>query len=190
MPLCSVYPMDTTLDSRHQVQFYSSDSVLLETFAAFIANALESRNAVIVLATKPHREDLAQKLRASGLDIDDAIEQGLYIALDAREMLSTFMVDGAPDRLRFFEGLCDLIESATRAAKTLHPRVAICGECVGLLCEEGNVKAAIQLEEVGNDVAELHNVEIMCAYPLSSFQQEHAEAYERICAEHTAVYSR
>ena len=182
--------MDTNLDSRHQVQFYSSDSVLLETFAGFIANALASRNAVIVLATKSHRDDLAQKLTASGLDIDDAIEQGLYIALDAREMLSTFMVDGAPDRLRFFEGLCDLIESATGAAKTLHPRVAICGECVGLLCAEGNVKAAIQLEEVGNDVAELHNVEILCAYPLRSFHEEHADAYERICAEHTAVYSR
>ena len=86
--------MDTNLDSRHEVQFYSSDSVLLETFAGFIVNALASRNAVIVLATESHRKDLAQKLTASGLDIDDAIEQGLYIALDAAEMLSTFMVDG------------------------------------------------------------------------------------------------
>jgi len=190
MPLSPVYRMHTNLESRHEVQFYSSDSVLLETFAGFIANALASRNAVIVLATKSHREDLAQKLTAAGLDLDGAREQGLYIALDAAEMLSTFMVDGAPDRLRFFEGLCGLIESAIRAAKTGHPRVAICGECVGLLCAEGNVKAAIRLEEVGNDVAELHNVEIMCAYPLSSFHEEHADAFERICAQHTAVYSR
>ena len=190
MPLSPVYPMETNPESRHEVQFYSSDSVLLETFAGFIANALASRNAVIVLATKSHRQDLAQKLTAAGLDIDGAREQGLYIALDAAETLSTFMVDGAPDRLRFFEGLSGLIESATRAAKTGHPRVAICGECVGLLCAEGNVTAAIRLEEVGNDVAELHSVEIMCAYPLSSFHEEHADAYERICAQHTAVYSR
>ena len=88
--------MDTNLDSPHEVQFYSSDSVLLETFAGFIANALASRNAVIVLATNSHREDLAQTLTAAGLDIDGAREQGLYIALDAGETLSTFMVDGAP----------------------------------------------------------------------------------------------
>ena len=67
--------------------------------------------------------------------------------------------------------------------------MAICGECVGVLCAEGNVNAAIQLEEVGNDLAQSYDVEILCAYPLSSFHEEHTEAYERICAQHTAVYT-
>ena len=113
----------------------------------------------------------------------------MYVSLDAAEMLSTIIVNGAPDRLRFFEGLCGLIESAAKAAKTEHPRVAICGECVGVLCAEGNVNAAIQLEEVGNDLAQSYDVEIMCAYPLSSFTKEQTGAYQSICAEHTAVYS-
>ena len=124
-----------------------------------------------------------------GFDVDGAIKHGMYVSLDAAEMLSTIIVNGAPDRLRFFEGLCVLIESAAKAAKTEHPRVAICGECVGVLCAEGNVNAAIQLEEVGNDLAQSYDVEIMCAYPLSSFTKEQTGAYQSICAEHTAVYS-
>jgi hypothetical protein len=66
-------------------------------------------------------------------------------------MLSTIMVNGSPDRLLFFESLCGLIESATKVTKTAHSRVAICGECVGILLAEGNVNGAIRLEEVGNE---------------------------------------
>ena len=182
--------MDADFQPHHEVQFYSSDSVLVESFARFIASALKSHNPVIVLATKSHREGLIQKLAGEGFDMDDAIKQGIYIALDAAETLSTIMVNGEPDRLRFFDGLCGLIETAAKAAKTEHPLVAICGECVGLLCAEGNMDAAIRLEEVGNDLAESNNVKIMCAYPLSSFREEDSDAYERICAEHTAIYSR
>ena len=181
--------MNTNGTFRHEVQFYSSDAVLLEGFARFISRAFESHNAVIVLATKSHRENLLQRLRADGFDIDGAIQHRMYISLDAIEMLSTIMVNGAPDRLRFFEGLVGLIEAAAKVARTEHPRVAICGECVGVLCAEGNVNAAILLEEVGNDLAQSYDLDIMCAYPLSSFHEEHTEAYERICAQHTAVYS-
>lgn len=181
--------MNRNATFRHEVQFYSSDSALLESFARFIRNALKSHTAVIVLATKSHRESLVQRLSAEGFDIDCAMQHGMYISLDAVEMLSTIIVNGAPDLLRFFEGLCGLIESAAKASETEHPRVAICGECVGVLCAEGNMKAAIQLEEVGNDLAQSYDVEILCAYPSSSFCEEHTEAYERICAQHTAAYS-
>lgn len=180
--------MDMDIHSRHEVQFYSSDSVLVESFARFIASALKSHNPAIVLATKSHRESIIQKLAEEGFDLDDAMKQGIYISLDAAETLSTIMVNGEPDRLRFFEGLCGLIDSAGKAAKTEHPHVAICGECVGLLCAEGNVNAAIRLEEVGNDLTESNDVEIMCAYPLGSVHGEDSDAYDRICAEHTAVY--
>ena len=177
------------MNSRHEVQFYSSDFVLVESLSRFIASALKSRNAVVVLATKAHREDLVQQLIAGGFDVDDAKNRGTYISLDAADTLSTFMVDGTLDRLRCFEGLCTLIESAVKAAQTEGLCVSICGEFVGLLCAEGNIKAAIRLEEVANDFARSHNVEMMCAYPLSSFANEHADTYERICAEHTAIYS-
>ena len=176
---------------RHEVQFCSDDSVLVEGFARFIASALEARNAAIVLATRPHRENLVQRLKAEGFDIDGAMKQGTYISLDAAEMLLTIVTRGVPDVVRFFKGLCGLIESAAKATKKEHPRVAICGECAGILCALGNATAAIQLEKAGNDLVQKFNVDILCAYQLNSFQAaEDSPAYQNICAQHTSAYSQ
>jgi DNA-binding NarL/FixJ family response regulator len=175
---------------RHAVQFYSSDSVLLESFGRLLATALESGDAAIVLATKTHREGLVERLQADGFDVDVAIREGTYISLDAADTLSTVMTNGVPDRAGFLEGLTGLIASAGKAAKRKHPRIAICAECVGLLCALGNRNAAMRLEQVGNDLLKAHNVDIMCAYPLSSFHNgKDARTFQSICAEHTAVYS-
>jgi hypothetical protein len=106
-------------------------------------------------------------------------------------MLSTIMTRGVPDRVLFLEGLCDLIESAAKSAQKAHPRIALCAECVGLLCTQGNTSGALQLEEVGSDLIELYDVDILCAYPFSSFQGgTDDDAIESICALHTAVYSQ
>jgi DNA-binding NarL/FixJ family response regulator len=126
---------------KHEMLIYSDDAVLLESLTHFIAGSLTATNAAIVLATKSHREALAQRLKERGFDVDSAIQQGTLILLDAAEMLSRIMVNGVSDRTLFFDGLSGLIESAAKAAKTEHPRVAIFGECCGLLYAEGNMGA-------------------------------------------------
>ena len=172
---------------RHELQFYSDDSVFLKSSARFIADALTTADAAIVLATNSHREGLVQKLKADGFDIDGAIQQGIYISLDAADTLSTIMVNGVPDPVRFSAGLGVLIESAANVADTEHPRVAIFGECVGVLFAEGNPNAAISLEKIGNDLVKTHNVDILCAYPFPHGQKDD-QVLKSICVEHTAVY--
>src|SRR4029077_19852425 len=49
---------------RHEVQFYSDDEVLLESFTRFIAAALRAGHGAIVLATKAHLDGIFQKLAA------------------------------------------------------------------------------------------------------------------------------
>lgn len=176
---------------RHEVQFYSDDAVFLDGFTRCIAAALKAGNGAIVVATKSHRDSLLQRLKAECVDIDGAIQQGTYISLDAADTLSTIMVNGLPDRARFFEGVCGLIEAASKAAKAEHPRVAFCGERVGLLWAEGKTDAAIRLEQLCNDLARTTDVDILCAYPLSSIHsKEDEQGFQRICAEHSAVYSQ
>ena len=144
-----------------------------------------------MIATKSHRDNLLQRLRVEGADIDRAIQRGTYISLDAADTLSTIMVNGLPDPVRFFEGLNGLIEAASKAAKAGHPRVAFCGECVGLLWAEGKTDAAIQIEQLANDLAKTHEVDLLCAYPLSSINRgEDEHEFQRICTEHSAVCSR
>ena len=179
-----------TRPHNHEVHFYSDDAVFVETVSNFVAPTLIAGNACIVFATKPHREILFQALKLQDVDVEAAIEEGTYISLDAAETLSLFMVNGWPDRARFFEGFGKLVESASNAAKAQNPRIAIFGEGVALLYEEGNPEAAIRLEQLGNHLANKYNVDILCAYPLSLCANEHENEIKRICAQHSAVYSR
>jgi hypothetical protein len=173
----------------HEAQFYSHDAVFLESVTHFIGAALKTGNAAIVFATKPHRDSLLQGLKAQGIDVDAAIQQGAYVSLDAADTLSTFMVNGWPDADRFFDGFRNLIQSASNAAKAEHPRVAICGEGVALLWAEAKREAAIRLEQLSNILVSTSKVDILCAYPFSLLIQEDEHAFSAICAEHSAVYS-
>lgn len=97
--------MSEEITSPHDVLFNSGDRIFLESVIHFIGAALTSGNAAIVFATKPHREGLLYGLRAKGLDVDDAIQRGCYVPLDAAETLSSFMINDWPDAVRVFSGL-------------------------------------------------------------------------------------
>jgi DNA-binding NarL/FixJ family response regulator len=175
---------------NHQVGFYSDDRWLLDLMTQCIAAALKAGNGAVVVATESHRESLLPRLQAYGLDMGAAIEQGRYIALDAAEALSIFMVDGMLDPDRFMAAFGNLIQTAAKAAKGEHPRVAVFGECVHLLCGQGNVEAAIQMEKLGNELANLYDVNILCGYSLAGVGGMQSPTFQRICAEHSAVYSQ
>jgi DNA-binding NarL/FixJ family response regulator len=184
---------DTSVEKTlncHEVLLYSDDTVLLDRLTRFIATALKVGNAAIVLATKPHRDGLLQRLKAGGVDTERALQQGTYVSLDAADTLSTIMVNDMPDPARFFGGIGGLIESAAKAAKSEQPRVAVFGEAAALLQAEGKADAAIRFEQLGNDLVKTRNVDILCVYPLTSFRgKEDKHVFESICAEHSAVYS-
>ena len=175
---------------RHEVQFYSDDTSLLDRVTRFIAVALKGGNAAIVIATKSHRDSLLQRLKAEDVDTDSALQMGTYISLDAADTLSRIMVKSLPDPVLFFAGFGAAIEAAAKAAKSELPRVVVFGEGVALMKAEGNVDAAIRLEQLSNELAKRHEVDILCAYPLSSFQNEEDQhIFQSICVEHSAVYS-
>ncbi len=105
-------------------------------------------------------------------------------------MMSALMVSGTVDSAQFFELADDLIRTAADAAKGEHPRVAIFGECVYLLWAQGDIETAIQLEKLGNRIAEMYDVDILCAYCLGNIHGAlDTQVFQRICAEHSAVHS-
>lgn len=181
---------NTGISRRHEVQFYSDDLLLLDRFTQFIGSALGAGNAVIVVITQSHREGLLPRLQAHGANIESAIEQGRYISLDAAETLATFMVNNVLDPGRFLKVTSDLIMSAARAVKGEHARVAACGECAPLLWTQANAEAAIQLEHLWDRIARLHAIDVLCGYPLGSFQDGAGDIFERVCAEHSAIHAR
>jgi DNA-binding NarL/FixJ family response regulator len=175
---------------RHEAAFYTDDGHFLDYLTQFIGAALKAGNAAIVVATESHRGSLLQRLQERSLNIGAAIEQGRYIVLDAADTLSTYMVNGLPDPVRFVKVLGDLIVTAAEASKGEQARVAVFGEWVNLLWAQGNPEAAIQVEKLGNQLADTYDVDILCGYSLGTLQGVmDAHILQRICAEHSAVHS-
>jgi DNA-binding NarL/FixJ family response regulator len=177
---------------NHEVGFYSDDRWFLDHVTQFLAAALKDGNAAIVTATESHQDGLIRGLQEHGLDIAGAIEQGRFVALDAANALSIFMVNGMPDPVLFMNAFGDLILTAAKAAKRERPRVAIFGEYVHLLWAEGNSGAAIRVEELSNQLTKTYDVDMLCGYSVSSVEGVAMDAhlFQRICAEHSAVHSR
>src|SRR6202166_5453956 len=152
-------------DHQHGVQFYSQDKFLLEELSEYIGGALRAGDAAVVVATEAHRNGLLQWVTAQGLDVTDLLVQGRFVALDARQTLAAFMVEGWPNEELFNKVIGAVVTKASAAARRECPRVAIFGEMVALLWTDGKSQAAIRLEQLWNDLARKHSFSLFCAYP-------------------------
>jgi PAS domain S-box-containing protein len=172
----------------HGVQFYGDDAYLLDGLTRFIGGALGAGDSSIIIATKAHRDGLAKRLVACGIDTAVATRQGRFVALDAAETLAKFMVDGWPDSERFHQVVGSIVAQCQLSGRTNQSKLAAFGEMVALLWAEGKPEAAIRLEQLWNELARVHSFHLHCAYPISYFHDErHAELIEKVCAEHSHV---
>ena len=175
---------ETQIVRSHEVQFYSDDESFLDGFTRYIEATLLKGNAVIFVVTESHQKSLLQSLRDHGVSIAAAIEQGRCLPLDVAETLSTFMVNDLPDPTRFFKVVGDLIAAAAQATAGEPSRVTICGECASILWAEGNADAAIQVEQLCNQLTKRYQMGILCGFSLSSFySDEDKQVFQRICSE-------
>jgi len=182
---------DREIAHRHEVVFYSDEGYFLDSLARFVERALEAGSAAIVVANQSQRDSVLSRLQTKGLDIAGAAERGRYAELDAAETVSTFMAAGALDPARLFEGFGGLLLGAAKAAKGERPRVAACGQIAPLLWAQGDAEGAIQIEKHTNSLVKTYGLDILCGYPLDTFQNHTGRnVFERICAEHSAVHSR
>jgi signal transduction histidine kinase len=179
---------ETAIPAGHVVQFYSDDAFLVDELSKYIGSALGAGDGAIVIATRAHRDGIAQRLRARGMDPARAMAQGRYIALDAAETMSKFVLNDFPDATRFTDVVGSVVVQATACAEGKTPHVVAFGEMVALLWAQGKFEASLHLEELWNGLAHTHSFSLRCAYPMHAFgREEHGESFLRICAVHSEV---
>jgi len=169
---------------QHVVEFYETEQFLVDTVCGVVSPVLQDGDVAIVVATETHRSAFDAALRASGVDVEEAIATGRYLAFDAAELLETFMVDRAPDAGRFSDTIGGLIDRAGVGGR----RVQIYGEMVAVLWDAGDVVSAIALEDMWNDLAATREFSLLCAYPMHTFEDDaSATGFKRVCEQHTTV---
>src|SRR5438132_12037318 len=138
-----------TNGSTHVVQFYDDEAFPLDAIGRFVGPALGAGEACLIIATAPHHAKIAEQLAARGFDLPALSEQGRYVALDAGETLSRFMVDGWPDEKRFVEVVGATVARAVAAGQVPHAHAF--RAMVSLLCAYRCPCAAIRLHGLRHD---------------------------------------
>jgi signal transduction histidine kinase len=172
--------------NHHAVQFYHGDEFLARVVARFIGEGLRAGAPAIVVASAAHRRAISAELDAAGCDVDAAIAGGRILLFDARELLTSFLVDGKPDEGLFQRHVGAAVERTLRAFP--RARLRAYGEMVDLLWSEGAREAALELEELWNRLAETHPFTLLCSYALDRFPAGgDGDSFDRVCAIHTRV---
>ena len=170
---------DVQTPSTHEIVFCSDDAALLGGLTHFIATALNAGNPALVLATESHQQRLFKRLQFRGLDMNAALQRGMYVTLEA---------DQEPDPAGFVEAIRGLKEAASEAGNE-HARVAIFGERAGRLWAAGRTDEAIRFEQFGNELVKNHVIDILCGYPMHKGPEDDP-LFKRVCRIHSAVRFR
>lgn len=154
-----------TAGAGHVVHFYERVDTLALAAADFLGAGLaELGGAAIVIATPAHASAIARVLTAAGIDVEAGRDEGLYVELDAEDLLASYMVDGRPD-----PSLCELalFPMLTEMGAGNRP-LRVYGEMVDLLWQAGNARAAHELERLWNSFGAGASFALFCGYDSNS----------------------
>jgi hypothetical protein len=169
---------------KHFVRFSEDDNALVKEISHFIGTGLLTGHGGIVIATKDHLNSIEQRLTASGCKLAAAREQEQYISLDADETLSKCMINGWPDEERFLY----TVGTVLIRMEVRHSWVRAFGEMVSLLWTKELYDAALHLEQLWNDLIDLHSCSLFCAYRMKDFHADGADLrFKDVCIQHSQV---
>jgi MEDS: MEthanogen/methylotroph, DcmR Sensory domain len=168
---------------EHVVLFYRDEQELAGRVSEYLLPAVTD-GAAIVIATPDHRRSFEERLAGAGVDVAAARARGSYLELDANETIRGFMVGDRPDPAGLWQVASPLLRQAAEARRP----VLVFGEMVSLLWDTGLVHAAIDVEEMWNELGSQYPFSLLCAYPARPVTCSHyLDALTEVCRAHTEV---
>jgi len=123
----------------------------------------------MVVATEEHRNQLVHELESCGIDVRVHAREGRFTMVDAREMLSAFMLNDRPDRNLFAMSVGAMLFQARCSSKSSAQGLTVFGEMVAVLWDEGKKDGALELEALWNEALSDRSFHLHCAYPRAGF---------------------
>ena len=171
----------------HEAVIEPDERSLVERYALFAEDALTGGDAFVLVVDPARVAGVEQLLRSRDVDVDEARERGRYLPVSLADALAVCVVDEHPDPARVWaEGTGVILRAASRL-KADTRRVWMCGECSPALLRNGKADAAIRLEQLWDELCLTYNLRVLCGYAAPDVS--HGDAFERICAIHSAVHT-
>lgn len=171
------------MQDHHSVSVYDHDHQVVDTVTTHVAEGLAAGERVVVIISADHAAELERSVPARGVALAQTRAEGRLVVLDAASTLAGFMDDGIPDPDRFVDTVGGVLADVGADGTP----VRAFGEMVALLWEEGNIAGAVRLEELWNELAQVHVFSLLCAYPSRAFATTALRDLKRVCALHDAV---
>lgn len=172
-----------TAPSEHFAQFYNTEDEFLATSTAFVGEGLVAGESAIVIVSPEHERALRFQLTEAGIDLESALYEDRYIAVDAEESLASFMVNGWPDDQLFADMIAGLISRATVENR----RARAFSDLVALLWAQGHPGATVRLEHLWNQFCKSYDFPLFCAYPKIGFSKGPVQSLNEICLAHSRL---
>jgi hypothetical protein len=147
---------------------------IVDAISLYASSGISKGEAVVLVLTYPHCEQVQERLRTEGHDLQRLKKSGQFICADAARTLGAFMVGSAPDETRFLYVIGDMIGRAKTSGGKTPRTVRAFGEMVSLLFGT-NPSAALRLEELWNEVIRTEKMCLLCTYHLGERDQTLSE---------------
>lgn len=155
-------------NSAHIIQFFASDEEYVQAAGDFLREGFAAGDTCVAIATAEHHRRIDAHLLDTGLNTATLSAQYRYIPLQAEQTLRTlFDAREGVDHDRFHRQFNLLVSQAAARGQP----VRIFGEMVSLLAEQGHPDAAIELEELWNELSRVRHFTLFCSYKVSPFTQ-------------------
>lgn len=169
----------TEAPAAHAAQVYLEPGELADSVAEYFVAGFEAGEPALLVATEEHARLITERLAAAGWN-----EQGLLVAVGADSTLAKIMDGVHPSAFAFERVVGGLIDELS--ARFPDRRVRAFGEMVNILCERGQRDAAVELEELWNQLARTRDFALLCGYRLDVFDRiSQVETLPNVCRLHT-----
>ena len=162
----------------HAIHFYRDGVAMGAHVAKFLLEGLHSKESIFVVASR-NTQDAIRTHLVSDLSHLSALPH--YVAIDADELLSSFLVDATPDRDQFFAVMDGIFAKPSQTGRPIR----VYGEMVVRLWRAGLPEAALRLEDLWNLLADRYKFSLLCAYPMNLFEGHDTQWFLQTCAAHS-----
>ena len=166
----------------HAMLLYNSPESFADGLADLFDVALRRGDATCVIATRPVRQGLGDRLQARGRDVNGSSGHKRYLAVDSTDALSGFMRNGLPVPTGSRKWSKSSNQYRRVEGQGAAPRLTLAGRMAGLLAEEGNAQAAIEVESLWNRLTHHLPFFTICGYGSGCFHDGVPDLWSSTCS--------